>query len=147
MQSRALLQELDCSLLQQLGVPSSSSSSSSNSTTTTRSGWQSTVHAVPGGEQVLIDVLAPSAIHADAAVKVAVSGGVLTLTLSEGPAKQSAKQSSAKQKQGAEAAAPAGLKTGCVSVQLPQGVVDGQPAATKMSQALGLVVVRAALSK
>ncbi|KAF6265776.1 hypothetical protein COO60DRAFT_762041 [Scenedesmus sp. NREL 46B-D3] len=143
-QPQALLRQLDCSLLQQVGAPSDSSSSS-------RSAWQSVVHAVPGAEQVLVDVLAPSAVHAGAAVKAVVCAGVLTVTLSEAPAKQSAKPNTVKQEQGADAssssaAAAASLKEGQFSVQLPHGAVGNPPAATKMSRSLGLLAVRVAMS-
>jgi hypothetical protein len=72
---------LQCSLTRWIAACCSSSSSSN------RSSWQAAVHAVPGGAQVVVDVLAPAAIHADAAVKLHVSYSLLTVTLTGGTAK------------------------------------------------------------
>lgn len=97
---------------------------------------------------MLVELLAPAAIHADAAVNLSVSGSLLIVTLSKAPANN--KKKSTKQQHGrgggaaAGGAAPTALMDGQFSVQLPQGVEEGQPAATKMSRATGLLVVRVA---
>ncbi|WIA33215.1 hypothetical protein OEZ86_006361 [Tetradesmus obliquus] len=82
-------------------------------------------------------------------ITLCVARSLLTVTLSEAPANNK-KKKGAKQQHGrdggaaAGGAAPTALLDGQLSVQLPQGVEEGQPAATKMSRATGLLVVRVA---
>jgi hypothetical protein len=67
-----------CRLLQQPLLLRAAQQQHSSSSSSNRSSWQAAVHAAPGGAQVVLDVLAPAAIHADAAVKLHVSDSLLT---------------------------------------------------------------------
>lgn len=91
-------------------------------------GWQSAVCS--SAELVVVDLLAPGAVPADAKVEVAVAGSALVVTVKE-----------AKAGRGGGAGGWWCTAAGTFSVALPDGVVQG-PAAARMSRPLGLLSCR-----
>eukprot|EP00775_Hariotina_reticulata_P005368 gene5368-5603_t len=104
-----------------------------------RCSWQSVCHMEPASAQLIVDILAPSAIHKDAVVQVVVGQGQLTVSLTAGKEKKGVGKAKHLGGQGST-----GLCQASYLVQLPPGAdgESGQPAAVKLSRALGLMSVR-----
>jgi len=119
---------LDCSLLDKVGKSG-------------RNSWESVSHREAATAQLIVDILAPSAIHKDALVQVLVKHGQLTVSITAGKEKKGLNRAKPARAKGA-----AGLCEAQYSKELPPGVADGedgQPAvAVKLSRALGLLSVR-----
>ena len=108
--------------------------------------WRADV-STPSRGLVVVDLLAPAAIAAaaEAKVAVAVAAGLLTVTVtSVGADTAAARRAKAG---GGGGGVPAVVRSGSFSMQLPEGVQEGQPQAMKISRQLGMISMRIQLTE
>lgn len=127
---RPRLTPWNCSLLDEIGNPLQSGSRQHLITTEQLCSNRRSKH------WVVVDILAPRAIHVDSAVTVSISGTTLMVTV-KAPTSASS-SSSGKKRQGQGSGG--GILEARYEVELPRGVYPSKTS-TKMSRALGMLSV------